>query len=398
MRNVLIVGAGVAGPTLAYWLARAGFQPTVVERAQGQRSSGNPVDVRGPALPVAEAMGVIPALREAATTVTAMRLIDSRGRRRGRLPMPAGRSAAGTEEIEVPRADLATILYEAARDHAEFLFDDTVTGFSQDPDGVDVTFERSAPRRFGLVVGADGLHSTVRRLAFGPEEQFVRHLGVYVATLPLGEPVDHPDEALMYNTPGRLISVHPSRDHALLAFIFRGAAIPGFDHRDVALHKRVLLQAYANDRNWLVPEYLERVRSAEDLYFDSVSKVVLPSWTNGRVTLLGDAAASVSLFGDGSSMAMAGAQTLANALSEAGAESESGGRGCGESDSNVNSDGDLATALKRYEAEHRRRTDPKGRNARFSAAMIVPSTRSGIALRNAAARIAIRGEKQAALR
>jgi len=372
MRNVLIVGAGVAGPTLAYWLARAGYQPTVVERAQGQRSSGNPVDVRGPALPVAEQMGVVPALREAATTVTAMRLIDSSGRRGRRLPMPAGRSAAGTEEIEVPRADLAAILYEAARDHAEFVFDDTVTGFTQDPGGVDVVFGRSAPRRFDLVVGADGLHSTTRRLAFGPEEQFVRHLGVYVATTPLGEPVDHPGEALMYNTPGRLISVHPSRDHALLAFIFRGPAIPGFDHRDLALHKRVLLQAYANDRNWLVPEYLERARSAEDLYFDSVSKVVLPSWTNGRVTLLGDAAASVSLFGDGSSMAMAGARTLANALRE---------------------DGDPATALKRYEAEHRRRTDPKGRNARFAAAMVVPSTRPGIALRNAAARLAIRGEK-----
>src|SRR5690242_8426875 len=138
MRNVLIVGAGVAGPTLAYWLARAGFQPTVVERAQGQRSSGNPVDVRGPALPVAEQMGVVPALREAATTVTAMRLIDSSGRRGRRLPMPSGRSAAGTEEIEVPRADLAAILYAAARDHAEFVFDDTVTGFTQDPGGVDV--------------------------------------------------------------------------------------------------------------------------------------------------------------------------------------------------------------------------------------------------------------------
>src|SRR3954452_21777086 len=109
-QTVLIVGAGVAGPTLAYWLARAGFRPTVVERAQGQRSSGNPVDVRGPALPVAEQMGIVPALREAATTVTAMRLIDSRGRRGRRLPMRAGRSAAGTEEIEVPRADLATIL------------------------------------------------------------------------------------------------------------------------------------------------------------------------------------------------------------------------------------------------------------------------------------------------
>ncbi|WP_433360293.1 FAD-dependent monooxygenase [Actinoplanes sp. CA-142083] len=375
MRTVLISGAGVAGPTLAFWLARAGFQPTVVERAQGQRSSGNPVDVRGPALPVAEQMGVIPALREAATTVKAMRLIDSRGRRGVRLPMPSGRSAAGTMEIEVPRADLATILYGAARDHAEFVFDDTITAMSQDPDGVDVTFERADPRRFDLVVGADGLHSTVRRLAFGQEQDFVRHLGVYVATTPLGERVDHPDEALMYNTPGRLVSVHPSRDHALLAFIFRGALIPGFDYRDTAAHKKVLLDAYGDDRSWRVPEFLDRARESDDLYFDAVSRVVLPSWSHGRITLLGDAAASVSLFGDGSSMAMAGAQTLAEALRDAGA--------------------DAGTALKRYEAEHRRRTDAKGRAARFAAALVVPSTRPGIAFRNAAARVALRGGKAA---
>ncbi|MFI5897894.1 FAD-dependent monooxygenase [Actinoplanes sp. NPDC051513] len=373
MRTVLISGAGVAGPTLAFWLARAGFQPTVVERAQGQRSSGNPVDVRGPALPVAEQMGVVPALREAATTVTAMRLIDSRGRRGARLPMPSSRSAAGTMEIEVPRADLATILYAAARDHAEFVFDDTITAMSQDPDGVDVAFERGEPRRFDLVVGADGLHSTVRRLAIGHEQDFVRHLGVYVATTPLGEPVDHPDEALMYNAPGRLLSVHPSRDHALLAFIFRGGAVPGFDHRDTAAHKKMLLDAYGKDRLWRVPEFLDRARASDDLYFDSVSRVVLPSWSRGRITLLGDAAASVSLFGDGSSMAMAGARTLAGALGEA----------------------DVETALKRYEAEHRRRTDTKGRAARFAAALIVPSTRPGIAVRNAAARMALRGDKAA---
>ena len=374
MRTVLISGAGVAGPTLAFWLARAGFRPTVVERSPGRRSSGNPVDVRGPALPVAEQMGIVTALREAATTVTAMRLIDSRGRRRQRIPTPASRSAAGTMEIEVPRADLATILYGAARDHAEFVFDDTITGLRQDRGGVDVTFERAAPRRFDLVVGADGLHSAVRRLVFGPEHQFVRHLGVYVGTLPLSEPVDDPGEALMYNTPGRLISVHPSRDHALLTFIFRGPAIPGFDHRDTALHRRVLLRAYGKDRSWRVPEFLEKVREADDLYFDSVSRVALPSWSRGRITLLGDAAASVSLFGDGSSMAMAGAQTLANALRDA----------------------DPETALRRYEAEHRRRTGAKGRAARFAAALIVPSTRPGIAFRNAAARVALRTEKQAA--
>jgi 2-polyprenyl-6-methoxyphenol hydroxylase-like FAD-dependent oxidoreductase len=355
--RILISGAGVAGPTLAYWLARAGCRPTDVERARGERSSGTPVDIRGAALPVVAGMGLGPRLREASTGVTAMRLIDRRGRRRARLRMPAG-------EYEVPRADLATIMYEAARDDAEFIFDDTITEMSADAGGVDVTFERSAPRRFDLVVGADGLHSTTRRLAFGPEERFVHHLGVYVGTLPLG-PVEHAGEALMYNTPGRLISVHPARGRALLAFIFWNPAVPGFDYRDTDQHRRIILDAYRDDTAWQVPSFLSLVRTTDDLYFDSVSKVVLPSWSRGRVTLLGDAAASVSLFGDGSTLAIAGAKTLADALASA----------------------DVPTALRRYEAEHRRRTDPRRRTARLSAALVVPRTRPGIATRNAAARL-----------
>ena len=365
MRTVLISGAGVAGPTLAYWLARNGFRPTVVERADGQRSSGNPVDVRGPALPVAEQMGIVDRLREAATQVTAMRFIDASGRSRTRVSMPASRSAAGTREIEVPRADLASILYAAARDDAEFVFDDTITTLAQDGGGVDVSFERGAPRRFDLVVGADGLHSTVRGLAFGPEAGFLRHLGVFVATAPLGVPAEDPRDVLLYNTPGRLVSVHPSRGRALVAFIFRGAAVPGLDHRDTARHRRILAEAYRDEAGWRVPELLDKALHADDLYFDGVGKVVLPSWSAGRVTLLGDAASSVSLFGDGSSMAIAGARTLAAALAET----------------------DLATALRRYEDEHRRRTNPVQRNAGAAVAMMVPKHRTGIAVRNAAARV-----------
>jgi 2-polyprenyl-6-methoxyphenol hydroxylase-like FAD-dependent oxidoreductase len=131
-RSVLISGAGVAGPTLAYWLARSGFQPTIVERSQGPRSSGNPVDVRGPALPVAERMGLMPALREVATPVTAMSVVDDEGREVTRVATPASRSTAGTREVEVPRGDLAAVLYQAARDDAEFLFDDTITTLAPD--------------------------------------------------------------------------------------------------------------------------------------------------------------------------------------------------------------------------------------------------------------------------
>jgi 2-polyprenyl-6-methoxyphenol hydroxylase-like FAD-dependent oxidoreductase len=365
VRTVLISGAGIAGPTLAYWLARAGWRPTVVERANGQRSSGSPVDVRGPALPVAEAMGVIDDLRAAATHATGIRFVDRSGRLSRRMSGPAGRSTAGTPKIEVPRADLARILCAAVGDDAEFVYDDTVTRLDQDPGGVDVGFQHGPDRRFDLVVGADGLHSTTRRLAFGSDRDFVRHLGVFVATTPLGEPPEYPHDVLLHNTPGRLVAMHPVRGEAGVAFIFRHRTVADFDHRDLAQHRRILAEAYAGEHGWRVPELLTRALRVDDLYFDAVSRVALPTWSTGRVVLLGDAAASVSLFGDGSSLAIAGARTLAAALAEA----------------------DHVTAFRRYEAEHRRRTDAWGRGAGLVAAMLIPKSRAGILVRNAAARL-----------
>ena len=310
-------------------------------------------------------MGLVDTLRAAATHATGLRIVDPAGRPGRRMSMPATRSPAGTAEIEVPRADLARILHDAARDDAEFRYDDTVTRLDQDPGGVDVTFATGPARRFDLVVGADGLHSTVRRLAFGPERDVVRHLGLYVATTPLGEPPEHPHDVLLHNTPGRLVAIHPVRGEAGVAFIFRHPTVAGFDHTDTAQHRQILTAAYADERGWRVPELLARARQAEDLYFDAVTRVMLSSWSTGRVVLLGDAAASVSLFGDGSSLAIAGARTLAAALAENGP----------------------GTALRRYEAEHRRRTDSRGRGVGLMAATLVPKSRAGVAIRNTLARL-----------
>jgi len=363
--DVLISGAGIAGPTLAYWLSRNGFRPTVVERAQGLRSSGSPIDVRGPAVAVADRMGLMPRLRSAGTNAQALTFRNGRDREVGRMNMGALRRAAGSREVELPRGDLATILYEAARDDAEFLFDDTITALHEDAGGVEVTFDRAAPRRFDLVVGADGLHSTTRRLAFGPEASFIRHMGVYVATVSLAGAAATDTDILMYNTPGRAVAIHPSRGTALAAFMFRSPAIADFDYKDTAQHRR-LLQAAFGGAGWRLPELLSRVREADDLYFDSVSQVTLPRWSTGRVTLLGDAASCVSLFGDGSSLAMAGAATLAESLAGT---------------------ADIGLALRRYEAEHRKSTGPKQRNVAQAAALLIPATRAGLAARNAATRL-----------
>ena len=363
---VLISGAGVAGPTAAYWLARHGFRPTVVERAAGLRSSGSPVDVRGPAVPVAERMGVMEQLRQAATDATATSFVNRSGRRVGRVNTRALQRATRSQDVELTRTDLAAILYRASRDSAEYLFDDTITTLRQDGGGVDVTFEKAAPRRFDLVIGADGLHSATRRLAFGPEPEFVRHGGIYVATLQLNGPAEHERDIVIYNAPGRMVAIHPVRGRALAVFIFRHPAVDGFDPRDIEQHKRIVTGAYAGG-GWRVPELLDRVRAASDLWLDSVSQVRMDRWANGRVALAGDAASSVSLFGDGTTLAMTGAYTLAAELAADPADPQ--------------------RAFARYEARHRTLVDPRQGAIATAARLIVPATRTGIAARNLASRL-----------
>lgn len=363
MVNVLIVGAGIAGNTLAYWLARHGMRATVVERSRGLRSSGSPVDVRHGAMPIAERMGIVPRLRDAATRATALRLVDDSGRTVTRVRL--GNAGGTGAEIEVPRAELATIIHDAVGDDAEFIFDDTITELRQDDHGVDVTFDRAAPRRFDLVIGADGLHSAVRRLVFGPEREFSRHLGLYVATVPLGRPADERTEVVLYNRPGRSVALHPVRDNGAAAFVFRAPELPKLDLRDVGEQRRIVSYAYSS-LGWRVPQLLELVNGSDDLYFDSVSKVTMPTWSRGRIALLGDAASCVSLLGDGSSHAITGAHTLANALA---------------------TEPTYTRALQRYADEHRAQAKQSASTLRLSAAILVPKSRVGIATRNLVGRL-----------
>ncbi|MGX9792438.1 FAD-dependent oxidoreductase [Mycobacterium sp. MMS18-G62] len=359
MRTALISGAGIAGATAAYWLAKSGFQVTVVEQAQDLRSSGSPVDVRGAAVEVAELMGVMAKIRDADTCVRQMVIVNSRGRVVSRVDMRSAWAAPG--EVELSRGELATILRGAVPDDVEFEYGNTVTALEQDTDGVTAQFSAGPARRFDVVIGADGAHSGVRALAFGPETDYLKHLGVYIATLPLeGETGTN---LVMYNTPGRAVAIHPAGGRPGAAFMFRAPQIPQFDHRDVDQHKRLLCDAYAG-AGWRVPELLDRVRAADDLYFDSVSRIQVPTWSQGRIGLVGDAASCVSLFGDGSSLAMIGAYTLANALA-----------------------GDIPAGLRAYEAQHRPQRAAKENSVTYATKLLIPATSAGIAIRNVAMRL-----------
>ncbi|GGF21530.1 oxidoreductase [Youhaiella tibetensis] len=365
IKTVLISGAGVAGPTLAWYLSRAGVACTLVERAGSLRSSGSPVDVRGPAVSVAEEMGIMPALRAAASAVEEIGFFDDRAHEKGRVNLGALQHASGSREVEVPRGDLARCLAGAVKADAEFVFGDSIAALAQDGDGADVRFERGGERRFDLVIGADGLHSRVRRLAFGPETEFVKPLGLFIATLPLPDWPAIARRVEMYNAPGRSAAIHPSTGRALGAFIFRAQPGPEFDLRNEADQRRLIEETYAGS-GWHVPAMLRALAQTDEMYFDAVCRVDLPKWSSGRVALLGDAASCVSLFGEGSSLAMAGARTLGEALS---------------------GHDDLGAGLQAYEARHRRLVAPRQKGIGANAAVLVPRTAWGIALRNTATRL-----------
>lgn len=360
--RVMILGAGIAGPALAHWLARHGFRPTVVELAKELRSGGSAIVVKGPAIAAAEKMGILPQLREAATQATTLSLLDPDGRRILRLPLTSERS----QSVELTRSDLSAILHRAAADETEFLFGDTVTALTQDESGVDVTFRRAAPRRFDLVIGADGVHSTVRRLLFGPAERFTRDLGMYGASVPVDPGMlDDPHDVVMLNTPGRLLTVHPSRGTPLATFTFRSPRVAGYDRHDTDHHKRIVSEAYA-EVGWRAPELIDTYRNHPAPFFDPHNSVRMDTWSHGRVALLGDAASTVALLGDGSSMAMAGARTLAQALAD--------------------HPGDHARAFQVYEAQQRRAVDPRHRRTPLVSTLMIPRTRGGLAVRNAVGR------------
>lgn len=323
VKRVLISGASIAGPALAYWLNRYGFEVTVVEKADAVRPGGREVDFKGPVhLSVLESMGILEAVRQAQVPSEDGVLVNADGRAIARFP---GRFAGG--EINVPRGDLANILYELTANHCEYLFGDTITSIDQNEHGVDVSFHRAAPRRFDLVIGADGIHSNVRRLAFGPEQAFVKRLGYHYALADLGIGQEH--EA--YNEPGRALVLGGG---APALFVFASAPFEG-GHDDVEAQKRFLTDAYRGGR-WRIPEVVAKLPDAKDFYMDSISRVSMGRYAKGRVVLVGDAAYGNTLGGFGTGLALVAAYVLAGELHRA-----SGANGA-------------ALALTRYEAIYRR--------------------------------------------
>ncbi|MEU4995883.1 FAD-dependent monooxygenase [Streptomyces sp. NPDC021622] len=318
-RKVLISGAGIAGPALAFWLNRHGFAVTVVERASAPRSGGYPIDVRGTALEVVRRMGILPRLREAHIDLRRLTFLDGDGGEVASLDPHTVTGGVAGEDLEVPRGDLTEALHAAVRDDVEFLFDDSIDTLDQSGGhGVDVTFRGGGMRTFDMVVGADGLHSRTREALFGPEEQFHRYLGYCFAGFTMRNTFGLSHETVLWNTPGRAAALYAAGDddqvHAFLSF---ARPQPPFDAFRNPEAQRDLVAAVFADAGWEVPGMVAALRDADDLFFDVVSQIRMPRWSSGRVALVGDAAYAPSfLTGQGSSLALVGSYMLAASLAD----------------------------------------------------------------------------------
>ena len=318
VQTVLISGASIAGPALAYWLDRYGFQATVVEKAPALRPGGQAVDFKGRThRTVLQRMGVWEEIQRRRTGAFDTVYLDAAGRE---LAVMTGEFTGG--EVEILRGDLTAILYERTRSRCEYRFGDSITALTQTADGVRAEFEHGAAQTFDLVVGADGIHSRVRRLAFGPERDYVRHLGYYycVAGAPgFGHDARRPERltARAWNAPGRMAARGGSKGSHL--YLFASAELDRA-RGDVMAQRRLITEKFAG-MGGEVPSMLAELGQLDGFYLDAIAQVQMKGrYTAGRVALLGDAGYGNTLGGFGTGLAVVGAYVLAGELAVAGGD------------------------------------------------------------------------------
>ncbi|MDG4865142.1 FAD-dependent monooxygenase [Streptomyces sp. T-3] len=310
--DILISGASIAGPALALWLARHGARVTVVEKAPALREGGFAVDFRGEVhRTVLQRMGIWDEVHARQTHMGRQTVVDADDQERVDLP-----AFLMSGDVEIFRGDLSKILYERTKDRVEYVFSDSIASLTEDAHGIDVTFDRSAPRRFDLVVGADGLHSNTRRLAFGHEARYLRFLGYYVAGFDMPNHLGLDRTARIHSDPGRsvlLSNYDGNPDRAGVGLVFRSEQL-SYDRRDLAQQKKILADRFA-DMGWQhTPKALEALEDCEDLYFDAIAQIHIDRLSKGRVVLLGDAGYGATMGGIGTGTALVCAYVLAGEL------------------------------------------------------------------------------------
>lgn len=356
--RILISGASIAGPVLAYWLTRYGFDVTVVERAPTLRKTGgHAVDLFRPAMEISAKMGVLPRIEALATGTDRLTMYREGRTKATRIDLTKIYAATSDRHVEIMRDDLSEIYYDAARDDVEYLFGDSITAIEHDGT---VTFEHAPARAFDVIVGADGLHSHVRRLTFGEEADLTRFLGGYLSVVSAPKALVDSGEMVAHVGAGRFAGIYTADhlDDARAVFMFRSKSELAYGHHDALRQKELLRQAFTGMHDQ-VDSWLDELERTPTFYFDSITQLRTDRWSRRRVTLVGDAGYCPGpAVGGSTSLAVLGAYVLAGELAEA--------------------EGDHLRAFAAYELRmqepvHRSRTFARG-----AAKGIIPGSRIGV--------------------
>jgi 2-polyprenyl-6-methoxyphenol hydroxylase-like FAD-dependent oxidoreductase len=363
--KVAINGVGVAGPTVAYWLKRLGHDPVLFEKATALRTGGYLIDFWGLGYTIAFRMGILASVCSRGYEMRRMRMVDRYGREEAQVNLTPVREALHGRFFSIARSDLTAALFEAC-DGIPTCFGVSIVGIEGNDVGSVVTLSDGTREHFDVVVGADGLHSAVRALAFGPESQFERFLGCYIAAFrvrgyPHRDELAHVSHTVRHRQAGR---VSLRNDETLVLLVWRPESTYSDVPREREAQQAAVRRAFG-DMGWETPELLEAMDDAVDFYFDRVSQIRMPRWSAGSVVLLGDAAACPSLLaGEGSGLAMLEAYILAGELHRA--------------------NGDPLLAFAAYERQLRRFVTAKQDSAVWFRGFFAPETTLGLAVRNLA--------------
>lgn len=362
-KDILISGAGIAGTTLAFWLKKFGFNPTIVEHAPKLREGGYAIDFWGAGFDVAERMEILPGLREADLNMTELEFVDKNGKRKGGLSYTKIIKTLNGRAFTLLRSDLAKVIYNHLDKETEFIFGNTITKIDQHENSVVVTLQNGETRNFDLLVGADGLHSNVRHQVFGNEAQFEKFYNYYTASYTIDDVMYSNTEFKMYNVPGKQAAIYSTNDNKMTVFyIFSSPEKLSYDHHDIETQKQILRNEFEG-AGWKCADLISKMNTAPDFYFDVVSQIQMSNWSEGRVTLAGDACACPSLLsGQGSTLAMVGAYILAGELR--------------------NANGNYKAAFEQYQNIFKPFIDEKQKLAQNFARSFVPKSNFGIWTRN----------------
>lgn len=322
--NVLISGASIAGPTLAFWLDKFGYSVTVVERASGPRKGGYAVDLRGPAMEVVERMGVVPRLAKSHINVEKVTFLDGEGTPVGIIKPQAVSGGVVGRDLEVPRTALMETVLDAIGDGVKFIYNESIATIEQAADKVHVTFASGTAGDFDLVFGADGVNSSTRKRTIDPNAECLKYLGYCYVGFSIPNFLNVWNENISWNIPGMAAVIFSTSDrkdaNAFLEFFTN--ELP-YDRLRNDLDVCELFREKFAGLGWEVPKLLDLMEKADDLFYDGTTYVDLDKWSQGRVALVGDAAYGPSFFtGQGGSLAMVGAYVLAVELLKADSHTE----------------------------------------------------------------------------